>query len=587
MKNLFGNSLNCHKRFLPGISNDRDEKSAKVITGIIRLTDCRAVPNDDGPQRGQIRAWPDRKKRFSNLDSRYVIWKVEFYAAIPDVITIDNTAILGGCFHAADRLVNSTWWDRIKDACADGCKISTFFKRDKPIVVLLQLTTYSLSKIAEVEQLVTPLQYALRHNIVVQSAVGPAVVEAAESESDAPGSAGDGGDPGPEQPAEAAIAAAGEFAAEGPDDGRYHWTRAGASTDYDLRTPAFMLECVRLAWFLQSTRSLEEVCQCAARVIAPDMDTIRFPFPSFTVLRQCVIKLDLLRSLSRRHFYCPGDPKYRTARSLSPDSSPQRHKDYFAIVEEIMRRRMPIVVTIEDDPFGGFEWQRRSLMTQCFGRRHSTTASKVNRFVDSIIFENSVGHMGAYRDGVKNFLRGQGSTERNIPRSPFGSQDEIQTTLSALRRGDLHLHQPKARELTLLWNAFDQPGVWHILYNPLKNKLKALPEWKKFEQQLKALVKVHCDESYKKLLLETMYKDALRNERHTIHRCYGSSTVDLDKWENVEDHLVFIIDVAPIFCKYYIAKTGAQSETGRDRARQGLSLARGGARQGETGRDMV
>ena len=45
------------------LSNDRDEKSAKIITGIIRLTDCTAVPNDDGPQRGQIRAWQDRKKK--------------------------------------------------------------------------------------------------------------------------------------------------------------------------------------------------------------------------------------------------------------------------------------------------------------------------------------------------------------------------------------------------------------------------------------------------------------------------------------------------------------------------------------------
>ena len=63
--------------------------------------------------RGQIRAWQDRHKRYRKLDGQYIVWYVDFYSALADPITIDKTVVQGGCFHAADRLVNSKWWDRI------------------------------------------------------------------------------------------------------------------------------------------------------------------------------------------------------------------------------------------------------------------------------------------------------------------------------------------------------------------------------------------------------------------------------------------------------------------------------------------
>jgi hypothetical protein len=89
-------------------------------------------------------------------------------------------------------------------------------------------------------------------------------------------------------------------------------------------------------------------------------------------------------------------------------------------------------------------------------------------------------------------------------------------------------------------NALVQPGIWHVLFNPLERAWLALPEFKHFDTQLKAVVKVLGDKSYKDMLLEVTFKHATSEERHQIHMFTGS-VVDF-KWENRENIMRQVMD---------------------------------------------
>ena len=167
------------------------------------------------------------------------------------------------------------------------------------------------------------------------------------------------------------------------------------------------MECVRLVWLIGALRNFREVCRIAARIVAPGVDATHMPFPSFRALRDNMIKLDLLHCLSRRVFYRRGDEMYHTTRNISPDSSPQGKYDYYCTVEEIMRMKRPIIITLEMLPFKGFERVRRSLTTQTLGRGKSSVAVKVNKTAGAIILESGKDKNREYRSEVYGFLSDQ------------------------------------------------------------------------------------------------------------------------------------------------------------------------------------
>ena len=121
-----------------------------------------------------------------------------------------------------------------------------------------------------------------------------------------------------------------------------------------------------------------------------------------------------------------------------------------------------------------------------------------------------------------------------MPRGPFGDKDEIKDVCTLLLRGTMRHYEPRAKKICFLVNALVQPGIWHVLFNPLERAWLALPEFKHFDTQLKAFVKVLGDKSYKDMLLEVTFKHATSEERHQIHMFTGS-VVDF-KWENREHH---------------------------------------------------
>ena len=201
------------------------------------------------------------------------------------------------------------------------------------------------------------------------------------------------------------------------------------------------------------------------------------------------------------------------------------------------------------NPFGGFEWQRRSIIVQTSGRRHGTIAHKVEKIKHAIIVENGVENVDGYRAETKGFLSDQGSNLRTACRASFGDKAEVMRVLRGLKDGSIGFNSSEAKGITFLWNAIDQPGIFHILCNALDKSLSDLPEFKDWDEKLKACVKLLGELSYKQLCLATIFKNATSAERKIIHQC--PATVPNDKWENKEDVLYPFIAAWPIFLKYY------------------------------------
>ena len=285
----------------------------------------------------------------------------------------------------------------------------------------------------------------------------------------------------------------------------------------------------------------------AARIVCPDICVQRLPFLNFQGLRDSVIKLGMMHMLSSRVFRCPLDPEFRTARYLTADSSPQGRYDYFCCVEEVMRRPLPLQISIHQDPFSGFSWDRRSLPVQTIGRKKGSVAVKVNRLVDALLLEYGHENIWGYRLEMKGWLSDQGVGERGIPKSPFGGSDEIAAVVHALKDGTLHLHNPRVKDLTLFMNCLEQPGALHIMYNALENAFLKIGEWGEYVENLRAVAKVLGDPppSYKEMLLEGACKSAFKEERSHIHR-FPNGLVDF-KWDHLELILSHVVICFPIF----------------------------------------
>eukprot|EP00959_Pyramimonas_sp_CCMP1952_P231286 4834460-Pyramimonas_sp.AAC.1 len=201
--------------------------------------------------------------------------------------------------------------------------------------------------------------------------------------------------------------------------------------------------------------------------------------------------------LSRRQFFPPGAQGQRISRYISPDSSPQANFDYFCTTEELLIMQTPFVI---DDNFNAlkcFEHKMRSLPCMTLARGESSAAMKVSRLAHSILLECGDERLWQYRCEVKGFLSDQGSSEKKIKNFPFGKQDEINDILDAMRAGTLEVYAQRAAQTAMFWNALSVPGMLHIIFNALQECLEGIPEWKKFEKQLKAICKICGEPSYK------------------------------------------------------------------------------------------
>jgi hypothetical protein len=86
---------------------------------------------------------------------------------------------------------------------------------------------------------------------------------------------------------------------------------------------------------------MEAVLTAAGRMLCPGVDVEAFAKPSHWTLRNIILKLDLLHSLSRRFFAppsLPGSSSIQVSRFLSLDSSPQANHDYLLTTEDVLVR---------------------------------------------------------------------------------------------------------------------------------------------------------------------------------------------------------------------------------------------------------
>ena len=92
---------------------------------------------------------------------------------------------------------------------------------------------------------------------------------------------------------------------------------------------------------------MEDVCRKVASVVAPEKDTSRKRSPSREQVRECIIKLGLVQSLSRTRLH---GMSLRISRGLGADSSEQGNYEVFAVTEEMMSR---YTVDVPDGPLKG------------------------------------------------------------------------------------------------------------------------------------------------------------------------------------------------------------------------------------------
>ena len=85
--------------------------------------------------------------------------------------------------------------------------------------------------------------------------------------------------------------------------------------------------------------------------------------------------------------------------------------------------------------------------------------------------QNSEGKLWDYRCEVKGHISDPGA-EQGLPRALFGGRAEVADAIAAMRAGTVAAWEPQARNITLLWNALDQPGSLHILSNAIRESLE-------------------------------------------------------------------------------------------------------------------
>ena len=282
--------------------------------------------------------------------------------------------------------------------------------------------------------------------------------------------------------------------------------------------PRFLIECVRLAMRLKAYSDLGSVCRQVARIMFPQEDITQMRFPSGEEVRQMIIKLDMVYMLSgRRLLVMP----IRVRFYLSPDSSPQLKNDYLCIVEEVLKRKLPIDLGGDNfAPFKGVEYERRTKPSMTMPRSETSVAAKTHRMVHACTLESGSEHLFTYRHCVYGFLSDQGPAERGMRSSPVGTAPAqvVAEALQGLRNGVIRLDDEIAKNLMLFPNALEQIGSNHVSFNELNNALRNVPEWAGYKKGVTAMAKVTTDPSYKEVLLQTCFKDAPGEERATLHR---------------------------------------------------------------------
>lgn len=191
--------------------------------------------------------------------------------------------------------------------------------------------------------------------------------------------------------------------------------------------------------------------------------------------------------------------------NLSPDSSPILKTDYFCIVEERFTLPVPFIVTEGFDPMRGFDWCQRSLICLQQARGKSKTENKVYLLSHALQVENRC--LDTMRSEIKGFLVDQGSAEKKIRKHAWGTATEIRDVGHAIKAGTLKLSDARARQTMFLHNAFEQPAIFHVLFNPLQEGFEKLAEWNLYIVQLRAICKSIGEPSYKEVHLEVTFKD--------------------------------------------------------------------------------
>ena len=200
------------------------------------------------------------------------------------------------------------------------------------------------------------------------------------------------------------------------------------------------------------------------------------------------------------------------------------------------------------NPFGGFVWHRRSMPITTLGRGQGSVAVKLQRLAWSATLESGECNLEAWRQQTKGFLSDQG-TEKGIRQAPFGPKQEIDGVLEDIKQNRLSRSDERARKITFLPYALQQPGYLHVYFNALEECLGKVDLWKSYEYMLSGFVKMLGELSYNDKLLATSFKHVPREVRHKVHLFKGQH---LDwRWEHLESLLEQIIDIYPTFVSHF------------------------------------
>ena len=197
-------------------------------------------------------------------------------------------------------------------------------------------------------------------------------------------------------------------------------------------------------------------------------------------------------------------------------------------------RQLPIVIDQDTfTPWGGFDWTRRTLPNTTIARGRGTVATKSDRIRHAAFLEAGKENINAFRYQTKGYISDQARSERGVQKAPFGDKEEISIVLAKLRSGELFFENPRAREMMFLYNALEQTGNLHIMFNAVEHAIKAVREWPKFQEGLRSFCKVCGEPSYKALVLKECFASAPKEARARLHQFSGQH-VDF-KWEHLEE----------------------------------------------------
>ena len=290
-----------------------------------------------------------------------------------------------------------------------------------------------------------------------------------------------------------------------------------------------------LGHYCQSLADIGSIVQLVGDMLLPALSLnvlqdIRVP--NQNVVSFFMTKLDLLHTLSRRLFSRAGNPEIRRARYLASDSSPQGGYDYFAITEEIISRPKDpqawALLSENFNPFGGFEWERRTMPLTTLARGHGNSSMKFSRMLHAIIQEQGTEGIPAYRKEVLGYLSDQG-TERHLFSYPFCERRTLHGLAKGLLDGNTSLAD--VAEVPCFYNALGCPGALHIVFNALEDALKMCEDWKPFETELRAVSKVFGHKSYVELVIQYCVGLTPADEAHL--RSLQVQLLDW-RWESIE-----------------------------------------------------